>query len=98
MNNRWRLSTALALVITTTTICSGQSPTQLSGIDPALLAKANAANPDAQFRVGTQYELGAHVARDPAQAAALQAFLTSALPALKSGELNPTGLLVNTTA
>jgi len=70
MNNRWRLSTALALVITTTTICSGQSPTQLSGIDPALLAKANAANPDAQFRVGTQYELGAHVARDPAQAAA----------------------------
>lgn len=31
-------------------------------------------------------------------AAALQAFLTSALPALKSGELNPTGLLVNTTA
>jgi len=31
-------------------------------------------------------------------AAALQAFLTSALPALKSGELNPTGLLVNTSA
>jgi hypothetical protein len=31
-------------------------------------------------------------------AAAQQAFLTSALPALKSGELNSTGLLVNTSA
>jgi TPR repeat protein len=70
MNSRWKLRTALALVTMITTICNGQSPAQPSGIDPALMARANAGNPDAQFRVGTQYELGAHVAKDPAQAAA----------------------------
>jgi TPR repeat protein len=70
MNSRWKLKTALALVTMITTICSGQSPTQPNGIDPALMAKASAGKPDAQFRVGAQYELGAHVTKDPAQAAA----------------------------
>jgi TPR repeat protein len=69
MNSRWKLRTALAFVTMITTICSGQSPAQPSGIDPVLMAKANAGNPDAQFRVGVQYELGAHVTKDPAQAA-----------------------------
>jgi TPR repeat protein len=46
---------------------SGES--QGSGIDPALMAKAKAGNPDAEFRVGVQYELGARVKKDPAQAA-----------------------------
>ena len=41
-----------------------------SGIDPVLIAKASAGNPDAQFRIGVQYELGAHVTTDPAQAVA----------------------------
>ena len=70
MNSRWKLRTALALVTIFTTVCSGQSPAQPSGIDSALMAKASAGNPAAQFRVGVQYELGAHVTKDPAQAAA----------------------------
>jgi len=70
MNSRWKLRTALALLTMITTICNSQSPAQPSGIDPALMAKASAGNPDAQFRVGAQYELGAHVTADPAQAAA----------------------------
>jgi hypothetical protein len=74
MNSRWKLRMALALVTMITTICSGQGPAQAvqqnGGIDPALMAKANAGNPDAQFRVGAQYELGAHVSKDAAQAAA----------------------------
>ena len=70
MNSRWKLRTALALAIVFPTICSGQSLAQPSGIDPALMAKAGAGNPDAQFRVGAQYELGAHVTEDAAQAAA----------------------------
>jgi TPR repeat protein len=69
MNSRWRLRTALALVTMIVTICSGQGLAQPSGIDPALMAKANSGKPDAQFRVGVQYELGARVAKDPAQAA-----------------------------
>ncbi len=69
MNSRWKLRTALALVSMITTICSGQSPSQPSGIDPALMAKARAGNTDAQFLVGTKYELGANVTKDPAQAA-----------------------------
>ncbi len=69
MNSRWKLRTALALVTMITTICSGQTPAQPSGIDPALMAKANAGNPDAQFRIGVQYELGAHVTQDPVEAA-----------------------------
>jgi hypothetical protein len=70
MNSRWKLRTALALVTMIATVCSGQSLAQPSGIDSALMAKASAGNPDAQFRVGAQYELGAHVTKDPAQAAA----------------------------
>lgn len=61
---------ALALVTMITTICSGQSPTEPSGIDPVLIAKASAGNPDAQFRIGVQYELGAHVTTDQTQAVA----------------------------
>ena len=68
--NSSQLRTALVLVTMITAICSGQSPAQPSGIDPSLMAKASAGNPDAQFRVGAQYELGAHVTKDPAQAAA----------------------------
>ncbi|HEY1984624.1 MAG TPA: tetratricopeptide repeat protein [Terracidiphilus sp.] len=68
MLNCWRLKTTLALVTMMTTICSGQSPAPPSGMDAALMAKASAGNADAEFRVGTQYELGAHVAKDPAQA------------------------------
>ena len=70
MNSRWKLRTALASVTMIATICCGQSPAKPSGIDSALMAKASAGNPDAQFRVGVQYELGAHVTKDPAQAAA----------------------------
>jgi TPR repeat protein len=69
MNRRGQLRTALALLAMITAICSGQSPAQASGIDPALMAKASAGNPDAEFRVGAQYELGAHVTKDLAQAA-----------------------------
>ena len=70
MDSRWKLRTALALVTMITTICSGQSPAQPSGIDPALMAKASAGNPEAQFQVGAKYELGARVTKDPARAAA----------------------------
>jgi TPR repeat protein len=69
MNSRWKLRTAFALATMITTICNGQNPAQPSGIDPALMARAMAGNPDAQFRVGAQFELGAHVTKDPAQAA-----------------------------
>ena len=70
MSNRWKLRTALVLVTMITTICSGQAPARPSGSDSALMAKASAGNPAAQFRVGVAYELGAHVTKDPAQAAA----------------------------
>ena len=69
MKNRWKFRNALVLAIITTTICIGQSPATPSGIDAALQAKASAGDPDAQFRVGVQYELGARVTKDPAQAA-----------------------------
>ena len=70
MNSRWQLKMAMALVTMITTICSGQTPAQPSGIDPALMAKASAGNPEAQFRIGVQYELGAHVTTDLTQAVA----------------------------
>lgn len=70
MNSSWKLRTALALVTVVATVCIVQSPAQPSGIDRALMAKASAGNPEAQFRIGAQYELGAHVSKDLAQAAA----------------------------
>jgi hypothetical protein len=79
MSKRVQMIALLISMAWFTTHTSGQSPTrtgetpsggaQPSGIEPALLAKANAGNADAEFRVGVQYELGAHVPRDPAQAA-----------------------------
>lgn len=59
----------LAIIAVFSTVFAAQGPTSATGIDPALLAKANAGNADAQFRVGVQYELGARVQKDPAQAA-----------------------------
>ena len=73
MTSRWRLTSILAVVTVTTTLCSGQSATRPSGtepgIDSAVMAKAKAGNAEAEFKVGAQYELGAHVTRDPVQAA-----------------------------
>lgn len=43
---------------------------QATGIDPALLARANAGNAAAQVQVGEAYEAGKGVERDPNQAAA----------------------------
>jgi TPR repeat protein len=70
MSSRGKLMTALALMAVISTICYAQSAAGNAGIDPTLMAKARAGNPDAEFRVGAQYELGAKVAQDPAQAAA----------------------------
>jgi hypothetical protein len=70
MNSCWKLKTALALVTMIATVSFGQAPAEPSGIDPVLMAKASAGKPEAQFRIGVQYELGAHVTKDPAQAAA----------------------------
>lgn len=41
---------------------------QVNGIDPALLAKANAGSPEAQYQLGNVYYLGDGVRRDYAQA------------------------------
>lgn len=61
---------AILVMIALSMISAAQSSTAAAGIDPALLARANAGNADAEFRVGVQYELGAKVKKDPAQAAA----------------------------
>ena len=51
----------LAIIVVLSIISAAQSPAQktgaapAAGIDPALMAKANAGNADAEFRVGTQY-------------------------------------------
>jgi uncharacterized protein len=51
--------------------CAGMhAQTQGSGIDPTLLAKANAGDVSAQVQVGEAYEAGKGVAHDPSQAAA----------------------------
>lgn len=69
MKKLGKLTAVLAFMawISTGSFAQGSAPT---GIDPALMAKASAGNPDAQFRIGTQYELGNRVPKDPAQAAA----------------------------
>lgn len=70
MSRRGKLFAVLISMawIPTSSFCQAPAPT--SGIDPALLAKANAGNADAEFRVAVQYELGAKVPKDAAQAAA----------------------------
>jgi TPR repeat protein len=70
MSSRGKLMAALALMALISTICYGQGTARNGGIDPTLMARATAGNPDAEFRVGVQYEVGANVAKDPAQAAA----------------------------
>jgi len=69
---------ALVITYVLTTICAAQGPSapraagataQVPGIDPALMAKANAGNPEAEFKVGAQYELGARLQKDPTKAA-----------------------------
>ncbi len=74
MSSRGKLMTELVFIALISTICYSQSPDTGSGvgtgIEPTLMAKANAGNPEAEFMVGTKYELGARVAKDPAQAAA----------------------------
>jgi TPR repeat protein len=74
MSGRGKLTTALVLMALISTICYGQGPAPAkgptNGIDAALMAKAKAGNPEAQFKVGTKYELGARVAKDATEAAA----------------------------
>jgi TPR repeat protein len=69
MNNRRTSGTFLAIIALLSIIAVTQASSQAAGMDATLLAKANAGNPDAQFRVGVQYELGSRVKKDPAQAA-----------------------------
>lgn len=63
----------LTTLASTTSFAQASAPagavSATAGIDPALMAKANAGNPEAEFMVGTKYELGAQVTKDPAQAA-----------------------------
>ncbi len=76
MSKRGIFMSVLAVIALFSTICMAQAPASsgasaapAAGIDPALMAKANAGSPDAEFLVGTKYELGANVKKDPAQAA-----------------------------
>ena len=46
-----------------------QTQAQPKGIDPALLAKANAGDANAQFKIGVLYDLGQGVQHDNQQAA-----------------------------
>ncbi len=76
MSKRRAPISVLAIMTVLSIIAAAQSPASrggaaaAAGIDPALMAKATAGNADAEFRVGVQYELGARVKKDPAQAAA----------------------------
>lgn len=75
MHTRGILLSLLAITTLVSNTSSGQAsapaaPAAITGgIDHTLLAKANAGNPDAEFLLGTKYELGAQVNKDPAQAA-----------------------------
>ena len=64
MSSRVKLMMALGLVSLVTSIYSAQGSAQGPGIDPALMAKATSGNAEAEFRVGTKYELGANVPKD----------------------------------
>jgi TPR repeat protein len=50
-------------------LLQGQTQTSPSGIDPALLAKANAGDASAQYSLGLHYDQGQGVTQDYAQAA-----------------------------
>ncbi len=74
MSTRWNPLSVLALTAFLSVTCSAQGAAPggagpAAGIDPSLMAKAEAGNREAEFVVGTKYELGAQVKKDPAQAA-----------------------------
>src|SRR4051794_2638127 len=73
MSNRGVSTSVLAIITALSVISAAQSPTPqagaVQGIDKSLMAKAQAGNADAEFRIGVQFELGARVKKDPAQAA-----------------------------
>lgn len=69
MSGNLKLIAVLVAMAWFTTNSLGQNEAKRSGIEPSLLAKANAGNPDAEFRVGVEFELGGHVPKDPAKAA-----------------------------
>src|SRR3954465_2647246 len=73
MNKQKVLMSVLALISVLCMVSAAQSPKSqggaIQGIDPGLMAKAKSGNADAEFRVGVQYELGARVKKDAAQAA-----------------------------
>lgn len=70
MSRRAKLIAVLISMVWIPTSSPCQALAKTSGIDPVLLAKANTGNTDAEFRIGVQYELGAKVPTDAAQAAA----------------------------
>ena len=69
MSRGGKLMMIFGLLTLITSTCSAQGSAQAPGIDPGLMAKATSGNAEAEFRVGTKYELGANVPKDPAQAA-----------------------------
>jgi len=75
MRKRGMLMPVAVIIYVLSTICVAQGPgnpgaaAPAAGIDSALMAKANAGNPEAEFKVGTKYELGAQVQKDPVKAA-----------------------------
>ena len=75
MDKRGIFKAVIAVIALLSSTCMGQAPASTAGtapsdgIEPALMAKAKAGNPDAEFLVGTKYELGNQVKKDPAQAA-----------------------------
>jgi len=70
MHNRAMLVPIAVITYALSTICVAQGPNRSdsAGID-ALVAKANAGNPEAEFKMGVKYELGAQVPKDPSKAA-----------------------------
>ena len=69
MRKHWQLMAVLVPLAWMSAASFGQSPAQTSGINPTLLRNATAGHEEAEFLVGAEYELGAHVPKDAAQAA-----------------------------
>ena len=79
MNKQWKVSpiTFLRTSAWVAAVClsllpqslQAQPQTATAGIDPTLLAKANTGNAEAQFNLGTIYDLGLGVKQDPVKAA-----------------------------
>lgn len=75
MRKRGILLSVLVITCVLSTTCVAQgagrpaAAASAAGIDSTLMAKANAGNVEAEFMVGTKYELGAQVPKDPAKAA-----------------------------